>query len=133
MLRAPQYRRRRHSRRRLFLADQIAITYLKPDARETVAPKNKGYSKQFSIEFATRMIATQAQVPVCGCCGEDASTVFEAIAMIYTSGERPLCDTCWQTQGTESARGSMGWMHNRYHRKKLLEEEEENLLTIPHE
>lgn len=128
MLRAPQYRRRRHSRRRLFLADQIAITYLKPDARETVKPPwQKGYSKQFSLEHAARMMATQTQVPVCGCCGEDASTVFEAIAMIYTSGERPLCDTCWKTQGTESASGSMGWMHNRYHRKNLLEEEEETI------
>ena len=73
------------------------------------------------------MMITQTQVPVCGCCGEGASTVFEAIAMIYTSGERPLCDTCWQTQGTESASGSMGWMHNRYHRKNLLEEEEETI------
>ena len=127
MLRAPQYRRRRHVRRRLFLADQIAITYLKPDARETIAPKNKGYSKQFSIEFATRMIATQAQAPVCGCCGEGASTVFEAIAMIYTKGERPLCDTCWKTQGAESARGTIGWMYFRQHRKNLLEEEEETI------
>ena len=127
MLKAPQYRRRRHSRRRLFLADQIAITYLKPNASETIAPKNKGYSKQFSLEYAARMMITQTQAPVCGCCGEDASTVFEAIAMIYTSGERPLCDTCWKTQGAESARGTIGWMYFRQHRKNLLEEEEETI------
>ena len=128
MLRAPQYRRRRHNRRRLFLADQIAITYLKPDARETVKPPwQKGYSKQFSLEHAARMIATQTQVPVCGCCGEDASTVFEAIAMIYTKGERPLCDTCWKIQGTENASGTIGWMYYRYHHKKSLEEEEESI------
>ena len=124
MLRAPQYRRRRHSRRRLFLADQIAITYLKPDASEKVKlPHNR---KHLSWEHFARMIA-QGQAPACGCCGEDASTVFEAIAMIHTSGERPLCDTCWKTQGSESARGSMGWMHNRYHRKNLEEEEEETI------
>jgi len=125
MLRAPQYRRRRHSRRRLFLAKQIAITYLKPGSRETVKPPwQKGYSKQFSLEHAARMMTTEAQAPACACCGEDASTLFEAVAMIYTSGERPLCDTCWKTQGAESARGKIGWMYYRYHRKNLLEEEE---------
>jgi len=126
MLRAPQYNRGRRKRRPLIsgTARQLAICYIKPDARETVAPKNKGYSKQFSLEHAARMMTTEAQAPACACCGEDASTLFEAVAMIYTSGERPLCDTCWKTQGAESARGKIGWMYYRYHRKNLLEEEE---------
>ena len=127
MLRAPQYRRRRHVRRRLFLADQIAITYLKPDASKRNYLSGEGHKKDFVLEHAARLMATQTQAPICGCCGEDASTVFEAIAMIYTSGERPLCDTCWKTQGTESARGTIGWMYFRYHRKNLLEEEEETI------
>jgi hypothetical protein len=47
--------------------------------------------------------------------------------MIYTKGERPLCDTCWKTQGAESARGTIGWMYSHQHRKNLLEEEEETI------
>ena len=126
MLKAPQYRRRRHSRRRLFLAKQIAITYLKPAASERSYSGQGGHKKDFVLEHATRMMATEAQVPVCGCCGEHASTVFEAIAMIYTSSERPLCDTCWKTQGSESVRpGNFGWMF--YPLKNLLEEEEESI------
>ena len=137
MLKAPQYRRRRHNRRRLFLAKQIAITYLKPGASERSYSGQGGHKKDFVLEHATRMMATETQVPVCGCCGEHASTVFEAIAMIYTSSERPLCDTCWKTQGSASVRpGNFGWMYSmlssRFSQvpnslKNLLEEEEESI------
>lgn len=130
MLKAPQYRRRRHVRRRLFLADQIAITYLKPDASEKIRqPHNH---KHLSWQHFARMIA-QGQAPACGCCGEDASTVFEAIAMIYTSGELPLCDTCWKTQGTgrRKAKGKIGWMY--YRPSKKVKENDEEELTFPHE
>lgn len=130
MLKAPQYRRRRHARRRLFLAKQIAITYLKPGASERGYSGRGGYKKDFALEHAARMMATEAQVPVCGCCGEDASTVFEAIAMIYTSSVRPLCDTCWKTQGAESVKpGNFGWMYREGFNtlKKLEEEEEESI------
>ena len=122
MLRAPQYSQGRRKRRPLIssTARQLAICYIKPEAQAPVSHKGSHQS----WEHAARMMTTEAQVPVCGCCGEDASTVFETIAMIYTSGDRPLCDTCWKTQGSESARGTIGWKYFRYHRKKPEEEEE---------
>jgi len=129
MLRAPQYRRRRHARRRLFLAKQIAITYLKPGASKRGYSGRGEYKKDSALEHVARMMTTKAQVPVCGCCGEHASTVFEAIAMIYTSSERPLCDTCWKTQGSESVRpnnfGGMFWHYSPKNLLTLLEEVEE--------
>lgn len=131
MLRAPQYNRGRRKRRPLIsrTARQLAICYIQPDAREFVSYK----SKHLSWQHFARMMVNEAQVPVCGCCGEDASTLFEAVAMIYTSGE-PLCDTCWKTQGTKrrKAKGTIGWMYYRRPSKKVQENDEEEL-TFPHE
>lgn len=132
MLKAPQYNRGRRKRRLLIsrAARQLAICYIQPDARESVSHKGSHQS----WEHAARMMTTEAQAPVCGCCGEDASTLFEAVAMIYTSGDLPLCDTCWKTQGTErrKAKGKIGWLYYRRPSKKVKENDEEEL-TFPHE
>lgn len=129
MLRAPQYNRGRRKRRPLIsgTARQLAICYIKPDAREPVSHKGS----HLSWEHAARMMTTEAQAPACACCGEDASTLFEAVAMIYTNGE-PLCDTCWKTQGSENTKGKIGWMYYRRPLKKAQEKDEEEL-TFPHE
>lgn len=108
-------RMRRQSRKRRPLISKFArelaaslVTGRKKSSEDYYYDKKKRLRKT-NLEHITRALA-QSQTPTCSCCGEQPTTIFESIAMIFTHHDASLCDICWKIKGSDGKGGTKAWL-----------------------